>query len=139
MLIKQSSNIKSCEITDPSLYLNRRQFLFQSALTAAGVTAGLMLPGGANDAAGAETPENLQGVLKSAFSTDEKKTPFKDVTHYNNYYEFGTDKYSPAESAKSLVTRPWTVEVGGEVMHPKEYDIDELMKMAPLEERVYRP
>jgi sulfoxide reductase catalytic subunit YedY len=77
-------------------------------------------------------------VQKSRFSTDEKQTPFKDITTYNNFYEFGTDKYSPAQYAKSLQPRPWTVEVGGEANKPKRYDIDELMKLAPLEERVYR-
>jgi len=138
MLIKRPSDIKSSEITDQGQYLNRRQFIYGASLTAAGIAGGLVLPGIALGAAGPEAGTKLDGVGKSPLSTDEKKTPLKDVTSYNNFYEFGTDKYSPSKYAKTLVTRPWTVAVEGEVKHAKEYDIDELMKLAPLEERVYR-
>ena len=68
----------------------------------------------------------------------DKLTRYKDATTYNNFYEFGADKEDPAKHAKSLVTRPWTVAVEGHVRNPKVYDIDELLKLAPLEERVYR-
>ncbi len=68
----------------------------------------------------------------------EKRTPYEDVTTYNNFYEFGTDKSDPARNAGTLRPRPWQVSVEGLVKHPKVYDIDELVKLAPQEERVYR-
>jgi sulfoxide reductase catalytic subunit YedY len=82
--------------------------------------------------------EKFPSLKKSAFSISEEATPYKDVTTYNNFYEFGTDKFSPAERAKSLITRPWTVSVEGAVKRPKVYGIDDLLKFAPLEERIYR-
>jgi len=80
----------------------------------------------------------LANVKKSSYTVAEELTPYKDVTSYNNFYEFGTGKENPAENAGSLKTRPWTVAVEGEVKKPKIFDIDELLKLAPLEERVYR-
>ena len=77
-------------------------------------------------------------LLAAAFSTNEKQTPFQDVTHYNNYYEFGTAKNQPAELAQKLKTSPWTVSVEGECAKPAKYSIDELRSVAPREERVYR-
>ena len=136
MLIKKPADIVSSEITAKELFLSRRRFLKQAAVAGAAV-AGL----GASDfllPVDARAGEKLANVQKSRFTTDEKQTPFKDITTYNNFYEFGTDKYSPAQYAKSLQPRPWTVEVGGEANKPKRYDIDELVKLAPLEERVYR-
>jgi sulfoxide reductase catalytic subunit YedY len=76
--------------------------------------------------------------MKSPLSATEEMTPYKDVTTYNNYYEFGTDKSDPADEAHRLRTRPWTVEVSGEVKKPRRFDIEELLKLAPLEERIYR-
>ncbi len=77
-------------------------------------------------------------VRKSAYTVNEEMTPLKDITTYNNYYEFGTDKTDPSDNAHTLKTRPWTVAVEGEVKKPKVYDIEELLKLAPLEERIYR-
>ena len=77
-------------------------------------------------------------MQKSGLSTAEKPNSLADISNYNNFYEFGTDKYSPAKAAASLRTRPWTVTVEGEVKRPRTYDIDELLRMSPLEERVYR-
>ncbi len=131
MLLKRPAGIKSSEITDKAIYLSRRRFL----LGASAAAAGLLLPRGSSPA---WALEKLSGVRKSPFSAGEKRNSFKDVTTYNNFYEFGTDKYSPAERAHSLVARPWTVAVEGEVKKPKVYDIDQLMKLAPLEERIYR-
>ena len=82
--------------------------------------------------------DKLPNVKKSGETLSDKLTPFKDVTGYNNFYEFGTSKESPAENAGSLKTRPWTITVEGEVKKPKVFDIDELLKLAPLEERIYR-
>ncbi|MGH9782991.1 MAG: twin-arginine translocation signal domain-containing protein, partial [Terriglobia bacterium] len=109
MLIKKPSDIKSSEITDPTLYLNRRQFIQRAAaVLAAGV------PGW--DGALAAVPGKIQlpSIRKSAYSTNEPLNSFKDITGYINFYEFGTDKYSPVRLAKTLRTRPWTVRVSGE-------------------------
>ena len=138
MLIKRPSDITGSEITDKKVYLNRRQFLMGASVTAAAVATGLVLPAVTVHSEKGPTGAKLEGVQKSPFSATEVKTPFKDVTNYNNFYEFGTDKYSPAKYAKSLVTRPWTVAVEGEIKREKVFDIDELMKMDPLEERIYR-
>ncbi len=72
------------------------------------------------------------------FGTEEKQTPFQDVTHYNNYYEFGTAKDQPAQFAQKLKTSPWSVSVEGECAKPRKYDIEELKALAGQEERVYR-
>ena len=137
MLIRKPGDIKSSEITDKELYLNRRQFIRTASLGAAGLGSGLLVPGLLGPMGEARGATKLEGVGKSAFSTDEPKTPLKDITSYNNFYEFGADKADPKRYSGSLKTRPWTVAVEGEVNKPKTFDIDELLKM-PLEERVYR-
>ena len=125
MLIQRPPEIRSSEITPKQVYLNRRRFLAAAA-------------GAAFAARHARAGIKLSGFTQSPLSTKEKLTPFNDVTHYNNYYEFGTSKEQPAEMAKSLKTSPWTVSVEGAVNKPKAFDIDTIMKMAPLEERIYR-
>ncbi|HXI39709.1 MAG TPA: protein-methionine-sulfoxide reductase catalytic subunit MsrP [Bryobacteraceae bacterium] len=127
MLIKAVPDIRSSEITPKQLYLNRRRFLSGLPVAGTALFAGRVL-GGAK----------LNGIAKSPLSTSEKQTPFNDVTHYNNYYEFGTSKDQPAELARTLKTSPWTVSVEGAVNKPQVFDIDTIMKMAPLEERIYR-
>ena len=138
MLIRKPSEIKSSEITSKKLYLNRRQFILTASATA--ITASAALSG--VDALFSPAPvfagEKLSNVGKSSYSTTEKQNSFKDITNYNNFYELGTDKEDPAANAKYLTTRPWTVAVEGEVKKPKTYDIDQLTKLAPLEERIYR-
>ena len=80
----------------------------------------------------------LNGIIKGPFNTDEKQTPYNDVTHYNNFYEFGTDKGDPARNSQNFRTSPWTVSVEGEVKKPRKFSMDEILKLAPLEERIYR-
>jgi methionine sulfoxide reductase catalytic subunit len=133
MHIKQQSDIKPSEITPYSGYLRRREFV-KAGLAALAGAAGLV-PGDSPQAQGA--PARLGGVKKSGFSTLEKPNSFSDVTNYNNYYEFGTDKADPASYAHKLRTRPWTVVVEGEVKRPKTFGVEELLKL-PLEERIYR-
>jgi sulfoxide reductase catalytic subunit YedY len=136
MLIKRVSDIVPSEITSTTLYRQRREFI--AGALALGATAGigalgLSMPGTAH--AGAK----LANVRKSALSTTgEELTALKDVTTYNNYYEFGTGKEDPSEHSGKLRVRPWTVSIEGEVKKPKVIDIEELLKLAPLEERVYR-
>lgn len=140
MLIKKPDAIKSSEITDKQLYLSRRDFMRVTTqslgVLAAGMAAPSLLMG--SQEAEASTAAKLNGLRKSAFSTSDTLTPYKDVTTYNNFYEFGTDKYSPAQLAGTLNPRPWTIAVEGEIKKPKTFDIDALLKLAPLEERIYR-
>ena len=139
MLIKKPADIPSSEITPKSTFLNRRKFLLGAAATGAAVAGGLYLRRSnwqMEETVHAGT--KLSGIVKSPFSTTEKLTPFKDITNYNNYYEFSTDKYQPAGLATNFRTRPWTVSIEGLVKKPKKLDIDTILKLAPLEERIYR-
>lgn len=140
MLIKKPDAIKSSEITDKQIYLSRRDFMSATTRSLGALAAGMAAPGlllGSQEAE-ASTATKFNGLRKSALSTSEALTPYKDVTSYNNFYEFGTDKYSPAQLAGTLNPRPWTITVEGEIKKPKTYDIDALLKLAPLEERIYR-
>jgi sulfoxide reductase catalytic subunit YedY len=124
------NDILPSEITPPDIYRERRRFMQGLGVLAAGAALGA--------APEAEAGIKLAGVRTSAYRLDEDKTPYKDVTTYNNFYEFGTGKGDPAKNAGSLKTRPWTVAIEGEVRNPRVYDLDTLLKLAPLEERVYR-
>jgi len=127
MLIKKPDDIKSSEITPEQLYVHRRDFLKAAGLlgiATAAVSTGAMSATSAH--AGQEQP----------FKDD--LTPFEDVTTYNNFYEFGTDKSEPAENAKGFRTKPWTVRVEGMVSKPASYSIEDFIKPSKLEERVYR-
>ncbi len=138
MLIKKSRDIPYSEITPKSTYLDRREFIAGVAAAGATLATGFYL---GKAAAGLETVEastKLTGIVKSQFSTSEKPNTLKDITNYNNYYEFSTDKYEPNGLSKDFRARPWTVAVEGAVGKPKKFDIDEIMKLAPLEERIYR-
>jgi sulfoxide reductase catalytic subunit YedY len=138
MLIRKSSEIPSSEITSKSVYLSRRQFIAGAAVAGAAVVGGLGLRElrAPSLVAGANT--KIDGLQKSPFSTTEKQTPYKDVTNYNNFYEFSTDKYEPAGLAKNFKTRPWTVTIDGLVKNKQQLDVDAIMKMAAPEERIYR-
>jgi len=127
---RPSCDILPSEITPPEIYRERRRFM-----QGMGVLAASAALGGAPDA---QAGTRLAGVRSSAYTLDDEKTPYKAVTTYNNFYEFGTDKSDPSDHAGSLKTRPWTVTVEGEASKPGVYDIDSLLKLAPLEERIYR-
>jgi sulfoxide reductase catalytic subunit YedY len=136
MLIKKPADVVSSEITPKRAYLSRRKFVAGAAAGAA-LLAGRRLLQLASPAQVAEAGTKLSTV-KGPFSTDEKLTPYKDVTTYNNFYEFSTDKEGPSALAKDFRTRPWQVKVEGLVQKSRTYDIDDILKLAPLEERVYR-
>ena len=138
MLIKKAADFLSSEITPKSLYVNRRKFLSSAAITGAVVAVGLGLREIAAPAMTAHAGNKIDGIKKSAFSTTEAITPYKDVTNYNNYYEFSTDKYGPAELAKNFRTRPWKVKIDGLVNKKQELDVDSILKIATPEERIYR-
>jgi sulfoxide reductase catalytic subunit YedY len=142
MLIRKPSDVAPSEITPQAAYLRRREFLRQAA--ALGV-AGTMLPVVSGSVlAQTASPVIEPGKLAklpgkpSRLSIAEKMTPHKDVVTYNNYYEFGTDKSQPAQYAHKLKTRPWSVAIDGEVKARKTIGVEELLKLAPMEERIYR-
>jgi len=141
MLIKKPNDIPTSEITPKRSYISRRAFITGAVAAGAALAGGAYLRSGSSgehsetvEASG----EKLSGIVKSQYSTTETPTSFKDITNYNNYYEFSTDKYAPAGLSKSFRTRPWTVRVEGMVKKPQTLDIDSIMKLAPLEERIYR-
>jgi methionine sulfoxide reductase catalytic subunit len=136
MLIKKPTDIPSSEITPKSLYLNRRKFLTGAALATA--AAGLGIREVISPSTTVRANAKIDGIKPSSFSTKEAITPYKDVTNYNNYYEFSTDKYEPASLAKNFKTSPWTVTVDGLVDKKQTLDVDTIIKMATPEERIYR-
>ncbi len=142
MLIKKPADIRSSEITDRKLYLNRREFLRTTAGVAA---AGATVLGASQivQAAGQPAPHGrrLDNVKKSPLSLtpeQEKSNTWEQVTSYNNYYEFGTDKDSPSLSAGRLKTDPWSISVEGECAKKGSFSVDELTSGIALEERIYR-
>jgi sulfoxide reductase catalytic subunit YedY len=137
MFIRRSPELTYADVTPKSLYLNRRKFLQGVGLAGAAALGGTRLIDLFSPSHAAYAGTKLSTV-KSAFNTDEKITPFNDVTHYNNFYEFGTDKSDPARNAQNLRTSPWSVSVEGEVVRPRTFTMDEILKLAPLEERIYR-
>jgi sulfoxide reductase catalytic subunit YedY len=140
MLIKKPEDIKSSEMSDENLVFNRRNFIRGTVLAVTATATGLLyrklatpsrekssIDAGRIDASGEYfTPEG------------EAANDFEDITNYNNFYEFSTNKQAVAAKAKNFITRPWTVEVGGLAHQPKTFDLDEILKIAPLEDRVYR-
>ncbi len=137
MLIKKASDIPSSEITPKSLYLSRRSFIAGAGAVAATAVAGFKGYELLNPGESVQAGTKLQ-YTESKYNTTEKQTPYKDITTYNNFYEFSTDKYGPSELAGKFQPRPWTVQVEGNVKKSKTIDIDSLLKLAPLEERIYR-
>lgn len=129
MLIKKPADIKTSEITDESVYMRRREFMQ--------TTAGLALLPFVKTAA-ARTEASLKHIKNNKLSTNEKLTAYSSITTYNNFYEFGTDKESPAKQAHRLTTSPWSIVVDGEVAKPGRYTLEDILKPHTLEERIYR-
>ncbi|MDB5774004.1 MAG: sulfoxide reductase catalytic subunit YedY [Herbaspirillum sp.] len=125
----------SSEITPKEVFLSRRRFMNQLAVGA--VAGGALLNAGM---AFAQTPagRKLAAARNGLYVAPDKPTAFKDATAYNNFYEFGTGKSDPAQNAGTLHTSPWTVSIEGEVKRPVTMDLERLLKLAPLEERIYR-
>ena len=135
MLIKKAPDILSSEITPQSLYLRRREFLQAAGLTAAAAVAGLVVRDGSVEAAPALEPLT---VTKKMVTTTEAQTPAKDVSSYNNFYEFGVDKEDPGEYSGNFKPKPWSVAIEGECAKPGTLTLEDILKPHPLEERVYR-
>jgi sulfoxide reductase catalytic subunit YedY len=138
MHIRKPSDIPASEITSEDVWLSRRQWMARAGFGALAAGAGAWSINDARAAEATPTGEPLAAQPNSQYTLMDKQTSFGDVTSYNNYYEFGLDKGDPAKYAGKLKTRPWTVTIEGEVAEPKTFDIDALLKLAPMEERVYR-
>ena len=161
------SNIQPSEITSREVFEHRREFIKAagfglvagSALLLSGKARAANISGGTTEGAGrligrANAPavekgadkailknlsrQKIANYTKTAYGAGEKLTKFEDVTTYNNYYEFGTDKSDPAKYSSLFKPRPWTISIEGEIKKAKTINIEELMKLAPLEERIYR-
>jgi methionine sulfoxide reductase catalytic subunit len=138
MLIKKPADIPSSDITDKKVYLNRREFIRAATATTAVTAAGLMAGEAWLDAAPAPHGRKLENVKSSPFSTTEKQNTWDQITTFNNYYEFGTDKAAPSMYAKSLNTANWTVAVEGECNKKAVWHLEDILKGQTLEDRVYR-
>lgn len=121
MIILKHNQISENEVTDKAIYDNRRKFM--KTVAGIGIVAVSGLP---------------IAQAKSRFSTDEKQTEYKDITTYNNFYEFGTSKSDPAKNAHTLVTSPWNVVIEGECEKPGTYNLEDIIKSVTIEERIYR-
>ena len=138
MLIRRKPELSYADVTPKEVYTNRRKFLRDMGIAgAAAALAGEKILSIASPNLTAYATSKLN-FTKGKFNTDEKVTPINDVTHYNNFYEFGTDKADPAKNSQNFKTTNWTVSVEGEVKTPRKFSMDEILKLAPLEERIYR-
>src|SRR5438093_7814129 len=134
MLIQRASDIPSSEITSEKLYHNRREFI-KTASAALGIAAAAsIMPGYISSSATGV----VQNKAKGPYDTNEKLTPYDDITSYNNYYEFGIDKGDPIKNSKNFKTKPWTVSVEGMVKKPATYALEDLIKGFAMEDRIYR-
>src|SRR5262245_54262757 len=130
------------EITPPQLYFGRRTFL-RAGIVAAGIGGTALLYRKLNGVSTEEAATKaLDGIVagdaSAGFRVDEPLTPLSSITHYNNFYEFSTDKDGVAEKAAHFSTANWKIEVGGLVEKPRTFDLDDIAKLASPEERIYR-
>src|SRR5438876_4473329 len=138
MLIRKAADLTYVDVTPKQVYLNRRRFLEAMGIASATAVTGRLLFELAAPSETALAASKFSGLLKSPFSTTEKENSYQEVTQYNNFYEFGTDKSDPAKNAQRFDTSNWVVSVEGEVSKPHKFSMDEILKIAPLEERIYR-
>jgi len=135
MLIKKAPDIALSEITSESVYLRRREFLQAAGLTAAAAVTGAL---GLETSADAAPALEKLTVTKKMVTTTEEQNSFKDITTYNNFYEFGADKEDPSQYSGNFKPKPWSVVVEGECAKPGTFTLEDILKPHPLEERVYR-
>jgi sulfoxide reductase catalytic subunit YedY len=147
MLIKKASDVRSSEITDEGLYLRRREFIRLAGGAVAGVAAAGVLGACGRAAADASEPSDAVAyaaqqafptISKRMVTTTDPPNTFEQITSYNNYYEFGTNKSDPKAYSGKLTTSPWTVKIDGFCNKPGDYHLEDLIKPAELEERIYR-
>ncbi|HTY38600.1 MAG TPA: protein-methionine-sulfoxide reductase catalytic subunit MsrP, partial [Bacteroidota bacterium] len=132
MLIKQADDLRSSDITPEHLYFNRRQFIAAASAAGIGLAAEIVLP----DRAKAE--DRWPRGKKGPYDTDEEVSTYKEITTYNNFYEFGVDKSDPAQNAGSFHPKPWSVQIEGEIKKPAKYNLEDLVKPYKIEDRIYR-
>jgi sulfoxide reductase catalytic subunit YedY len=137
MLIKRTNELTAADVTPKNTYFNRRNFLRGLGIAGAAAVIGERFSSVLSRHGIVRANTKLTAV-KSNYIVNEKITPEDDVTHYNNFYEFGTDKADPAKNAQDFRTSPWTVSVEGDVKTPRKFSLDEILRLAPLEERIYR-
>jgi sulfoxide reductase catalytic subunit YedY len=137
MPIKDKPKLTYAEVTPKNLYFNRRNFLRGLSIAGAATLVGERFASILSQPGSIQANSKL-ATVRSNYTVDEKVTSENDVTHYNNFYEFGTDKGDPAKNAQTFRTSPWTVSVEGDVKTPRKFSMDEILKLAPLEERIYR-
>ena len=135
----------SREITPPSVYFNRRSFIRAGVLAASAVATGVVYRELNHVSTTTVKTAAIQGLTQatnapadSGFTVNEPETSFQDITHYNNFYEFSTDKQAVADASANFQTKGWQVTVGGLVKNPRAFDLDDILKIAPPEERIYR-
>jgi len=138
MSIRNDEKLTYADVTPKSAYLNRRQVLRAMGIAGATIVGYRVFNRIAFPPAAVKAGAKLNVTIKSPFSTTENQNSFDDVTHYNNFYEFGTDKGDPSRNSQKFRTSPWSVSVEGEVKKPIKYSMDDILRLAPLEERIYR-
>lgn len=132
MLVKRANDIKSSEITPEHLYFNRREFMRAASAAGIGLAASLVLPETVH------ADDRWPRGKKGSYDTDEEVNTFKEITTYNNFYEFGVDKGDPSQNSGSFRPKPWTVKIEGEIKKPATYNLEDLLKPHKLEDRIYR-
>ncbi|MGE0703673.1 MAG: protein-methionine-sulfoxide reductase catalytic subunit MsrP [Vicinamibacterales bacterium] len=140
MLIKPSPDIRSSEITDRKLYLNRREFIQTASGVAAAAIGGVAIgAGGTAELSAQAAPHGAKlQYVSSPLSTGERQSTWEQITTYNNFYEFGVEKDSPAKYANALRTDPWSVMIEGECAKTGPMNLEDVLRGQTLEERVYR-
>jgi len=138
MLFRKATDLTYADVTPKAVYLDRRRFLQAVGIVGATALAGKRLFELTMPSRTALAATKFDDLIKSPFSTTEKQNSYENVTHYNNFYEFGTDKGDPAKNAQKFNTSNWVVSVEGDVAKPRKFTMEEILKIAPLEERIYR-
>ncbi len=142
--MKGTNKISGNEITPPSVYFNRRNFIRTGILAASAVATGVVYRRLNHPATGEIKTAQIEGLAPAATNdasgsrVAEAETPLEDITHYNNFYEFSTDKDGVAPAAANFDTRGWQVSVEGLVNQPRVFELDDLLKISQPEERIYR-
>ncbi len=139
MLLQRKPELTYADVTPKDLYFNRRKFLQAMGIAGAAAFAGKGLLDLISPSRNCLCRREIHQPDQEPFQHHRKsQSSYEDVTHYNNFYEFGVDKGEPAKNAQKFRTSPWSVSVEGEVKTKRKFTMDEILKLAPLEERIYR-
>jgi sulfoxide reductase catalytic subunit YedY len=138
MLLRRKPELTYADVTPKEVYFNRRKFLQAMGVIGVAAFAGKGFLDMAAPSRSVYAAAKFPNLTKSIFSTTEKQNTLEEVSHYNNFYEFGIDKTAPAKNSQKFRTSPWTVSVEGEVKTKRKFSMEEILKLVPLEERIYR-